>query len=246
MPIQFHVDPDFYDHPKTAGMSDAAFSLWVRAGSYSVAKLTDGFITDAVLVHTLRSATQVADELVDRRLWRRSRGGYRFHQWSPRNLTKARVEEHNRADAKRKREARQNRNAPVKGTNVRPDTSRTPTGVLPESDHGCGYGLSSSGSLGGDGYLDLTRARNKPPQRPRCAQHQHLPDSDPGPNCHACKAERMDVEQRKQDAHADELAAMRSWREIVDDCPDCDASGWFETANGLVRHHVKPGERSVS
>lgn len=78
MPVRFQVDPDFYDHPKTAGMSDAAFSLWVRAGSFSAAKLTDGFIAETVLVHTLRSDTQVADELVERGLWRRRRGGYMF------------------------------------------------------------------------------------------------------------------------------------------------------------------------
>jgi hypothetical protein len=28
MPIRFQVDPDFYDHPKTIGMSDAATALW--------------------------------------------------------------------------------------------------------------------------------------------------------------------------------------------------------------------------
>lgn len=289
MPIRFQVDPDFYDHPKTAGMSDAAFSLWVRAGSFSVAKLTDGFITEAVLVHTLRSDTQVADELVDRGLWRRSRGGYRFHQWSPRNLTKARVEEHNRAEAKRKREARHNKNGQVSGVasgtencseknlndqlintssserenganlasaqvrdqNVRPDVTRTPSGVPPESNTvGVGVGVVSfSGSVGGEGYLDLTRARNKPPQRPRCKQHQHIPDHDPGPPCHGCKAEREAAEQRKHDEHTAELAAGRSWRGAVETCPDCDENGWLETDHGLTQHHPRPGEthlRSVS
>lgn len=78
MSVRFQVEPDFYDHPKTAGMSDAAFSLWVRAGSYSAAKLTDGFVSESVLVHTLRSDAQVADELVERGLWRRRRGGWIF------------------------------------------------------------------------------------------------------------------------------------------------------------------------
>jgi hypothetical protein len=166
MPVRFQVDPDFYDHPKTAGMSDAAFSLWVRAGSYSAAKLTDGFIAETVLVHTLRSDTQVADELVERGLWRRRRGGYAFHEWERRNLTRRRVEAHHKADAKRKQQARQNGNPQVDAATVRPDTSRTPSGLPQESDPCCvGVGVvSSSGSveertLVDDGYSFSAPAR---------------------------------------------------------------------------------------
>lgn len=242
MPVRFQVDPDFYDHPKTAGMSDAAFSLWVRAGSYSAAKLTDGFIAETVLVHTLRSDTQVADELVDRGLWRRRRGGYVFHQWERRNLTKKRVEERHEDDARRKREARQNKNGQVNGHNVRSDTAQTPSGVPPDSDPCCvGVGVvSSSGSLGGEGYLDLTRARNKPPQRPRCKQHQHLPDGDPGPNCKRCELERLAADQRKRDEQDQDRATVQSWRAVVDACSECDENGFIETTNGQVRHHGKP------
>jgi len=78
MPVQFHVDPDFYDHPKTAGMSDSAFSLWVRAGSYSACHGTSGFIARVVLAETLRVPASTADELVRHGLWRRCRGGYQF------------------------------------------------------------------------------------------------------------------------------------------------------------------------
>lgn len=149
MPVRFQVDPDFYDHPKTAGMSDAAFSLWVRAGSFSTAKRTDGFVSEAVLVHTLRSGTQVADELVERGLWRRKRGGYVFHQWEQRNLTKHRIEEHNAAEAERKRKERQNKKPQVNGHNVRPDADRTPGGVPPDSNTvGVGVGVE-------DGYVSL-------------------------------------------------------------------------------------------
>lgn len=106
MPIRFQVDPDFYDHPKVTGMSDAGFSLWVRAGSFSAAKLTDGFVSEDVLVYTLRSSSDVAGELVHRGLWRRVKGGYRFHEWSERNLTKQRVDADREADRERKRALR--------------------------------------------------------------------------------------------------------------------------------------------
>lgn len=176
MPVRFQVDPDFYDHPKTAGMSDAAFSLWVRAGSFSAAKLTDGFIAETVLVHTLQSDTPVADELVERGLWRRRRGGYVFHEWNQRNLTRQRVRDNQNADAKRKREERKkspdksasngaqpksvSTNDQVTGQDVRPDTDRTPVGHAPESDSCCvGVGVVSSSS-GYVGEKSTDRARS--------------------------------------------------------------------------------------
>lgn len=109
MPIRFQVDPDFYDHVKTLGMSDAAFSLWVRAGSYSAAKLTDGFLADNVFKHVFLSADEAAAELVTRGLWKRVRGGFQFHEWDERNLTRNRVlsdRERERDKKRRQREAR--------------------------------------------------------------------------------------------------------------------------------------------
>lgn len=137
MPIRFQVDPDFYDHPKTTGMSDAAFSLWVRAGSYSAAKLTDGFIAEDVLATVLRSSEDVAEELVRRGLWKRSRGGYRFHQWGHRNLEKSRVEADREADRKRKERQRKKRKPQVDTDNVtvdvREDSGGRPADVTPAS-----------------------------------------------------------------------------------------------------------------
>lgn len=78
MPVRFQVDPDFYDHPKTYGMSDAAVALWTRAGSYSAAKLTDGFIAEHVLALLSQTPQEAADELRRRGLWSRVKGGYRF------------------------------------------------------------------------------------------------------------------------------------------------------------------------
>lgn len=80
MSVTFQVDPGFYDHPRTAGMTDAAFSLWVRAGSYSAAHRTAGHIPRAVLTGVLNSNTVVADELVERGLWRRCAGGHVFER----------------------------------------------------------------------------------------------------------------------------------------------------------------------
>jgi hypothetical protein len=138
VPVRFQVDPDFYDHPKVLGMSDAAVSLWTRAGSYSVAKSTDGFVAETVLVHALRSTLEVADELVHRGLWQRRKGGFQFHEWGARNLTRERIEADREADRERKRAARdaarQNGKVLIEGQVVRPDTDRTPSGIQEESD----------------------------------------------------------------------------------------------------------------
>jgi hypothetical protein len=103
VPIRFQVDGDFYDHPKTIGMSDGATALWVRAGSYSAAKLSDGFVAEAALSLLSRCPEEAASELVERGLWRRVKGGFRFHQWDRRNLLRARVEAEREADRLRKR-----------------------------------------------------------------------------------------------------------------------------------------------
>lgn len=138
MPPRFQVDPDFYDHPKAIGMSDSATALWVRAGSYSVAKLLDGFVPEDALSLLTTVPGQAANELVERGLWRRVKGGFRFHQWDHRNLTRARVEADRDYDRKRKRKARhlarQNGNSQLDGDIVltghppdtRPDSARSP------------------------------------------------------------------------------------------------------------------------
>jgi len=106
MVVRFQVDPDFYDHPKSLGLSDAATALWVRAGSYSAAKLTDGFIAEHVLATLTSTPEDAADELRRRGLWHKVRGGYRYHQWERRNLTKTRVEDDMKADRERKKRKR--------------------------------------------------------------------------------------------------------------------------------------------
>lgn len=230
MPVRFQVDPDFYDHPKVTGMSDAAFSLWVRAGSFSAAKTTDGFVSEDVLVHTLRSTAQVADELVGRGLWRRRKGGYVFHQWEARNLTKARIEADRKADAERKRTARkkvspelrdrfdqgldsglpeprteqQARKPPVSNVNVRPDSERTPSGVQQESERSpdVSVSVSVSSSDGGSlgGKVTEVDARVDDPPT-RCPKHR---DDDDPPPCGGCADARRAREawQSEQDRAA--------------------------------------------
>jgi ribosomal protein L37E len=195
MPIRFQVDPDFYDHPKTTGMSDTAFALWVRAGSFSAAKATDGFISEDVLAITLRYESTVADELVRRGLWRRVKGGYRFHEWDHRNLTKSRIENDRKADRERKAKTRssgtnsagQNGNQHVETAFVRPESERNPDGIQPESDRipGASVSVSVSESVSGSGHVASAPS-------PRCGLHTDNPTTDP---CGPCGEARRRREQ---------------------------------------------------
>lgn len=223
MPIRFQVDPDFYDHPKVTGMTDAAFSLWVRAGSYSAAKLTDGFIAEHVLVHTLRSSVDVAGELAHRGLWRRVKGGYQFHEWGLRNLTKQRVEDEKEADRERKRRERdaarkaagQNVNGQARQGNVRPDSNRIPSGVPPDSEGipASSVSVSVSSSVSGSGRGDR---RGPPPfgDEPPHRCPEHLDDPYPPP-CGKCAEARRAHERWERERDL----AKAEWERTAPRCP---------------------------
>lgn len=78
----FKVDDSFHSHPKALAASPAALGLWVVAGSWSGANLSDGFVPDHVLPRLLPDAATLAKELASTGLWKRIRGGYRFHDWN--------------------------------------------------------------------------------------------------------------------------------------------------------------------
>lgn len=203
MAIRFQVDHDFYDHPKTIGMSDSATALWVRAGSYSAAKLSDGFVAEAALSLLSRCPEEAASELVERGLWRRVKGGFRFHQWDRRNLSRARVESDRASDRQRKQRERQNARSngggQVNGQIVRPDSTpdseRSPPGV-----RGASVSVSVSESVSGSGH-EPTPVGVQPASR--CPQHANARNP---PNCGAC----ADARRAAEAWHAERRAAIRS------------------------------------
>lgn len=80
----FKVDDSFHSHSKVrkvASRAPAALALWVLAGSWSSAHLSDGYVSDSDLPWILPGSEELAAELVAARLWKRVRGGYQFHDW---------------------------------------------------------------------------------------------------------------------------------------------------------------------
>lgn len=103
----FKVDDGFWSHPKTATLSDAAVTLWVRAGAYSCQHLTDGVIKRPVL--RLVGTAEAAAELVEVNLWVEQADGWRFHDWAEYQETSETVKKR-RDDARdRQRRARESR-----------------------------------------------------------------------------------------------------------------------------------------
>lgn len=87
----FPVDDKFHSHPKAGAASLAAIGLWTLAGSWANDHLQDGNIPHHIVLSLSRGATELAEELVTVGLWRRTKSGYRFHQWDERNALRSEV-----------------------------------------------------------------------------------------------------------------------------------------------------------
>lgn len=87
----FYVDDKLTMHPKIMVAGNEAMGLWVRAGSWSAAHLTDGLVPNQI-VKALHSE-RAADHLVKAGLWHCEPGGWSFHDWSSWQATRAEVDE---------------------------------------------------------------------------------------------------------------------------------------------------------
>lgn len=76
----FKVDDTFAFHPKVMRAGNQAIGLWVRAGCWSSATLTDGKVPADVL-KLLGAKPATVDALVQTGLWRRNGDGIKFHDW---------------------------------------------------------------------------------------------------------------------------------------------------------------------
>ena len=98
----FKVDDGLWGHPKWLALAGKprARSLWVTAGSWCSANLTDGHVPTHVLV-ALGARPADATALVTVGLWIRSDGGWRFHDWEEFQPSSSRVKAARKATAER-------------------------------------------------------------------------------------------------------------------------------------------------
>jgi hypothetical protein len=101
----FKVDDTLSLHAKTVEAGNAAMGLWVRAGSWSMQQLTDGFIPGHI-ARQLGTRTE-ARRLVAAGLWDEKDDGYVFHEWDQRQPSRTKVMADREANANRVKNWRQ-------------------------------------------------------------------------------------------------------------------------------------------
>ena len=89
--VWFKVDDTLAFHAKTVAAGNSAMGLWVRAGAWCSATLTDGHVPDH-MISALGKLSE-AKSLVRAGLWERTEGGYVFHEWEARNPPRDKVEQ---------------------------------------------------------------------------------------------------------------------------------------------------------
>lgn len=127
----FKVDDALALHMKAITAGNTALGLWVRAGSWSMHQLSDGFIPAAIV--TALGGTKVdTGNLVGSGLWDCVEGGFLFHDWAVYQPTREQVLAEREAAAERMRRVRANKQANEHGTNA--DRSASPSRPVPSPD----------------------------------------------------------------------------------------------------------------
>lgn len=75
----FKVDDQLAFHQKTLIAGNEAMGLWVRAGAWASAQLTDGFVPHEII--QAMANEEVCHRLLMANLWTEENGGYQFHDW---------------------------------------------------------------------------------------------------------------------------------------------------------------------
>lgn len=129
----FKVDDGLCFHPKAIAAGNSALGLWVRAGSWCGANLTEGALPRH-MIGTFGAQKRDAMKLVSVGLWRETEDGYQFNDWDVYQPTKEQVEADRKASRERQaryRESKRNAvsnavtapvsNAVSNGSPTRPD-----------------------------------------------------------------------------------------------------------------------------
>jgi hypothetical protein len=170
----FKVDDGFAMHPKAIAAGNAALGLWVRAGSWCGAHLTDGRLP-AGMVGTLGGHTRDARKLIAAGLWCQTEDGYQFVDWEQWQPTKAQVKAEREATRQRVSKWREQRRNGVTDTVTNGVTNAVsnaaPSRPVPSRS---GLGSQSPNGRSSDGQsdgLDLDRIKSALRSDERRAEH---------------------------------------------------------------------------
>jgi len=104
----FKVDDQLAFHPKVIEAGNSAMGLWVRAGAWCSAHLTEGALPKH-MIGTLGAQARDAKRLVEAGLWEQTDVGFQFRDWSEYQPSKKQVEADKEANRERQRRFRERR-----------------------------------------------------------------------------------------------------------------------------------------
>jgi hypothetical protein len=125
--VWFRVDDNLTFHPKVVEAGNAAMGLWVRAGAWSAANLTDGLIPTPVALRI--GSRSLCYRLLNSGLFVDELQGFRMHDWCEKNFTKNQIEAYRDQERNRKADQRKRHLSTVK-TDL-----DVPVGHRPDSPH---------------------------------------------------------------------------------------------------------------
>jgi hypothetical protein len=149
----FRLEDSFHSHPKVLRAGNEAIGLYVRCGTYAAQHLTDGFIPEHIAL--LYGDETLVETLVQTKLWRRTRGGWRMPDFLDFNPSKEAVDKDRKGKAERQRrwrEAQRRRvtnassNASGDGAPTRPAPKEAGRGRTPSPGDGAAGRAHPSGS----------------------------------------------------------------------------------------------------
>lgn len=247
----FKADDGLADHRKVRQLGRdrlPAMGLWLLSGTWSAQQLTDGFVPDEI-VERYDPKHRMARRLVDVGLWIRAgidaengnfpvtEPGYLFHDWAEmqplaRDVQRRRAETRDRV--RKHREQRKQSTPPPdppNGNSERNGSSNALLDALVTAPPSRPVPTRPSSRDLGGGAADRTTHEPPAPRRPRCPQHAHLADDDPGPNCVGCRDARLALEAQAGRAAEREREQRAEAAERAANCPHCD-NGWVVNDDG--------------
>lgn len=258
----FRVDDAFHSHPKAQRVGDDAIGLWVRAGSFCMAYLTDGFVPEWWVKQQPKGAAK-AQKLVSAGLWHdgaESNGeqGYQFHEFvgPGRQDSREKIEADRELARKRKQKSRREsqpesrmpsqRDTPRDNhRESRPESRRSPGYTQPNPTQPIRSLVDSSGGV--------TSVDARDPDTPTvCARHPNgNPRDEP---CNGCRAVAQAAARAELAAKADAERAAAAQREAdavaramaIVECDQCDDDGYVGTQVCDHREHATAETRAAA
>jgi len=217
----FKIDDSFYDHPKVFDAPDCALALWLRAGTWSARNLTDGLVPPGMPARLCDDPERAVKELLDRGLWKRAKGGYRYHDWHDYQPNKDQVEAERKAARVRMQKLREQRKAAGRAVDGSPERSPNDGRTFGRSSQPpTRPDLSTSRGRSNSATNDRTPAAAEPPP-PRCPEHEDRPSSDPCGRCADARRsrERWDLADSERRRNAPKCRSHRG--QPADNCALC-------------------------